>query len=136
MLTPGSLQPSAAEGQRREGRLEQQPLRLPLIDVVALHDAVPAPHLLLVAGADPAGGVDVEVAADLATAEPGAQQQLRRPQGAPSHDHRPPRPHHIRPTGLKVAIWTALSPVGGGGAVDAYGAAVFDEDAACLDAGA
>src|SRR5207249_227053 len=53
VLTPGAQQPGAAERQRREGRLEQDALRLPLIDVVTLHHALPAPHLLRVAGADP-----------------------------------------------------------------------------------
>ena len=71
------------------------PLRLPLVDVVALHDAVPAAHLLLVAGADPAGGVDVEVAADLAAAEPRAQQQLGRAEGAAGDDHRAPGAHRV-----------------------------------------
>ena len=88
VLAPGAEQPGAAEGQRREGRLEQDPLRLPLVDVVALHHALPAAHLLLVAGADPAGRVDVEVAPDLAAAEAGAQQQLRRAQGAAGDDRR------------------------------------------------
>src|SRR6476469_5557056 len=82
-------QPGAAEGQWGEGGLEQEALRLPLVDVVALHHAVPAPHLLLVAGADPAGGVDVEVAAHLAAAEAGAQQQLGRAQRAAGDDRRP-----------------------------------------------
>ena len=88
VLATGAEQPGAAEGERREGRLEQDPGRLPLVDVVALHHALPAAHLLLVAGADPAGGVDVEVAADLAAAKPGAQQQLGRAEGAAGDDHR------------------------------------------------
>ena len=85
--SPGAEQPGAAEGERGEGRLEQDPCVLPLVDVVALHHPVPAAHLLLVAGADPAGGVDVEVAADLLAAEPGALQQLRRAEGAAGGDH-------------------------------------------------
>ena len=96
VVAAGAQQPGAAEGERREGRLEQDPrLLLPLVDVEALHHPVPAPHLLLVAGADPAGGVDVEVAADLVAAEPGAEQQLRRPEGAAGDDHRSPGAHRV-----------------------------------------
>ena len=46
----------------------RMPLRLPLVDVVALHHALPAAHLLRVARADPGGGVDVEVAPELGAA--------------------------------------------------------------------
>ncbi len=88
VLATGAEQPGAAEGERGEGRLEQDLLCCPLIDVVALHHALPAAHLLLIASADPAGRVDVEVAADLGAAEAGAQQQLRRPQGAAGDDRR------------------------------------------------
>ena len=69
-------QPLRAEGERGEGRLEQDPLGLPLVHVVALHHALPAPHVLLVPGADPGGGVDVEVAPQRRVADSRAQQQL------------------------------------------------------------
>src|SRR6185437_10861355 len=47
VLGAGAGQPGAAERRWREGGLEQDAARLPLVDVVALHDAVPAAHLLL-----------------------------------------------------------------------------------------
>ena len=70
VLAAGSGQPGAAEGKRGEGRLEQDPLLLPLVHVAALHDALPAAHVLLEAGADPAGGMDVQVAADRSPPSP------------------------------------------------------------------
>src|SRR5436190_10082077 len=100
VLAAGAEQPGAAEWKRCEGCLEQDVLRLPFVDVVALHHALPAAHLVLVAGADPGGRVNVEVAPDLAAAEPRAQQQLGRAQ-RPTGDH-----HRLR-----------LDPVGAGGAV-------------------
>ena len=39
--------------------------------------------------------MDVEVAADLAAAEPGAQQQLRRAERAAGDDHRLPGAHRV-----------------------------------------
>ena len=39
-------QPLCPEGERGEGRLEQDSLGRPLIDVVALHHALPAADLL------------------------------------------------------------------------------------------
>ncbi len=90
VVAAGAGEPGAAEGEGGEGGLEQEALGLPLVDVIALHHAVPAADLLLVAGADPAGGVDVEVAADLAAAEARAQQQLGRAQGSTGDDRRSP----------------------------------------------
>ncbi len=127
MGPPGALQPGAAEGERREGRLEQDPLRLPLVDEVALHDAVPAAYLLLVTGADPAGGVDVEVATHLAACQPRADQQLRGAEGAAGDDRRPPGAHGVGPPRAVAAS---------GLAADADGAAILDQQAASLDSGA
>src|SRR3954452_8020274 len=81
-------QPLGAEGERGEGRLEQDALRLPLIHVVALHHAVPAAHLLLVARADPGGGVDVEMPPEGGMVDPGAEQQLGSAEGTAGADHR------------------------------------------------
>src|SRR3954447_18594552 len=87
MLAPGAQQPGAAEGKRREGGLEEDPLGLPLVDVVALHDALPAAHLLLVAGTDPRRGVDVKMAAQSRMADARAKEQLRRAEGPAGSDH-------------------------------------------------
>jgi hypothetical protein len=84
VLAAGARKPLAAERERGERRLHQQAHLVPLVDVVALHDAVPATDLLLEEPADPGGGVDVQVAADLAAhvADPVAEQQLGRPDRA------------------------------------------------------
>ena len=75
-----------AERQRREGRLEEQPARPPLVHVPALHDAVPAAYLVVEQPADPAGRLDVEMPPGV-TVDPVAQQQLGRADRAPGkHD--------------------------------------------------
>ena len=128
VLGAGADQPGAAEGERREGGLEQDPLRLPLVEVVALHHALPAAHLLRVAGADPAGGVDVEVGADRAVAEAGAhaaapacrrRRRRARPRAARAHGE----------GGRRAAVLAA------GAALDADRAAALDQDPAHLDPG-
>src|SRR5439155_6604695 len=55
-LRPGPREPVGAEGERAEGRLEEQAAVEPLVHAPALHHAVPPPDLATrEAGADPAG---------------------------------------------------------------------------------
>ena len=68
--------------------------------------------------------MDAEVAADLAAAEAGAQQQLRRAEGAAGGDHRPPGAHGV---GAVAAARVA------GRAGDADRAPVLDQDPLRLD---
>src|SRR5581483_10922089 len=86
-LAAGPGQPLGAEGQGRERRLHEEPYVLPLVHAVALHDALPAAHLLVEAGADPGGGVDPQVAPKLRVAQARAQEQLRRADRATGGDH-------------------------------------------------
>ncbi len=73
--------------------------------------------------------MDVEVAAGLTAAEPGAQQQLRRSQSAAGDDRGAPRAHRV---GTPLAVTGAAA----GGAAHANRAAVFDQDSVRLHAGA
>ncbi len=133
VLAAGPQQPGAAEGQRREGRLQQHPALLPLVDVVALHHSVPAAHVLLVAGADPAGGVDVEVAANLAAAEPGPQQQLRRAEGASGDDRRHPGANGVLAAATQGSFWSHTDRKAP--CVDANGPAALDQHTVDFDTG-
>jgi hypothetical protein len=111
VLGAGAGQPLPTEGQGRERRLEEDPLRLPLVDGVALHDPLPAAHRLVEPGADPAGGVDAQVATELATgrAKARSHEQLRGPEGAAAHDHAAPGAEPNRPAGARPR---RVGPVG------------------------
>src|SRR5437764_13001447 len=78
MRGPRAGKPLGAEGERSEGRLEQETPVLPLADRVALHYAVPAADLLVEPRTDPAGRVDPEVPSKLIVcrAVSGSQQEL------------------------------------------------------------
>ena len=92
----GAGHPVPPERERRERRLEQQPLLLPLVDSVTLHHSGPAAHLLGKARPDPARRVDPQVppAAPRFASErlsgsgaPGSRTPRRR---GPRHAGRPP----------------------------------------------
>src|SRR4249919_2773708 len=131
-------QPLRPEGERGEGGLEQDALRLPLIDVVALHDAVPPADLLLVAGADPGGGVDVEVTAEGGMANARAQKQLGRAERASGADHCL-RAHLPIAAGRRPAVARQLLGARdgqAGAAGETRRSSVLHQDTLHLDAGA
>src|SRR4051794_17570417 len=75
-LRADARQPMGTEWQRRERGLEKQPTRPELVDMPALHHAIPATHVLVEATPPPARGLDVQVRADPA-ADALPQEQLR-----------------------------------------------------------
>ena len=131
VLGPDARHPVTAEGERGEGRLEQDALALPLVDGIALHHALPAADLLVEAGADPAGRMDAEVAPELAAARAhsGAHEELRRAERAAGDDHGPPGANGER---LRRAL---SGPGDAADALDADRAVSLEEDAARLDSG-